>query len=84
MSVVWHHMMSLDGFIPGCEDSLDWPFLFAESTSLADETMNRISAILAGRRWYGLAIERSDGVDGIYGGDRRGTLCRPQPPEGAG
>jgi hypothetical protein len=41
--------MSLDGFIaPGPDDSMDWVFAFGKATSLADETMNRIGAILAG------------------------------------
>src|SRR5262245_49627472 len=55
---VHHHTMSLDGFIAGPDDSMDWVFGFGEATSLADETMDRIGAILAGRRWYELAIER--------------------------
>jgi hypothetical protein len=39
-------------------------FAFDEPMSLAHETMNRIGAILAGRRWYDLAIEGWEGVDG--------------------
>jgi hypothetical protein len=29
---------------------MDWAFAFGKATSLADETMNRIGAIPAGRR----------------------------------
>jgi dihydrofolate reductase len=36
--------------------------------------MRRIGAIVAGRRWYELAKERWDGVDGIYGGEWDGQV----------
>jgi dihydrofolate reductase len=83
MSTISHHTMSLDGFIAGTDDSMDWVFAFGESTSLADETMNRIGAILAGRRWYELAMERWDGVDGIYGGAYEGPVfvLTHRPPQ---
>jgi hypothetical protein len=42
---------------------MDWAFAYGAPTALADETMRRIGAILAGRRWYELAVERWDGVD---------------------
>jgi hypothetical protein len=64
MSVIFHHTMSLDGFITGPDDSMDWAFGYGEATSLADETRDRIGAILAGRRWYELAIERWHGSMG--------------------
>jgi dihydrofolate reductase len=83
MGAICHHTMSLDGFIAGPDDSMDWAFGYGEATSLADETMNRIGAILAGRRWYDLAIERWDGVDGIYGGgyDGRVFVLTHRPPD---
>jgi dihydrofolate reductase len=83
MGVICHHTMSLDGFIAGPDDSIEWAFAFGEPTSLANETMNRIGAILAGRRWYDLAIERWDGVDGIYHGAYRGPVfvLTHRPPE---
>jgi dihydrofolate reductase len=74
MSTICHHTMSLDGFIAGPDDSMDWVFAFGEATSLADKTMNRIGAILAGRRWYELATERWNGADGIYGGAYEGPV----------
>jgi dihydrofolate reductase len=61
-------MISLDGYIAGRDDAMDWAFAYGKPTALADETMNRLGAILAGRRWYELAKERWDGVDGLYGG----------------
>jgi hypothetical protein len=39
-------------------DAMDGLFGFGEATSLAGETMRRVGAILAGRRWYELATER--------------------------
>jgi dihydrofolate reductase len=74
MSVICHHTMSLDGFIAGPDDAMEWVFSYDEATSLAAETMGRIGAILAGRRWYELAMERWDGVDGIYGGAYEGPV----------
>jgi dihydrofolate reductase len=74
MGAICHHTMSLDGFIAGPDDSMDWAFAYGKATALADETMERIGAILAGRRWYDLAMERWDGVDGIYGGAWEGQV----------
>lgn len=85
MSAICHHTISLDGFITGPDDSMDWAFDYGEATSLAGETMERIGAILAGRRWYELALERWDGVDGIYGGNFEGQVfvLTHRPPEGS-
>jgi dihydrofolate reductase len=83
MSTISHHTISLDGFVAGPDDSMDWAFEYGEATSLADETMRRIGAIVAGRRWYELALERWDGVDGIYGGEYGGRVfvLTHRPPE---
>jgi dihydrofolate reductase len=74
MGTISHHTISLDGFVAGPDDSMDWAFAYGEPTSLGEETMKKIGAILAGRRWYELAKERWDGVDGIYGGDWEGQV----------
>lgn len=74
MAVISHHTISLDGFIAGPGDSLDSFFGFGKPTALADETMKRVGAILAGRRWYDLANERWGGVGGIYGGAYTGDV----------
>ena len=85
MSTVSHHTISLDGYVAGPGDSVEWSFDYGEATSLAAETMNRIGAILAGRRWFELARERWNGVDGIYGGAFEGTVFvlshRPAPDD---
>jgi dihydrofolate reductase len=86
MGVICHHTMSLDGYVAGPDDSIDWAFAFGEPTSLADETMERIGAIVAGRRWYDLAVERWNGVDGIYHGAYQGpvfVLTHRAPTESA-
>ena len=64
MATICHHTISLDGFVAGPDDSMDWAFADGEPTSVGDETMTRIGAIVAGRRWHQLAKERWDGVDG--------------------
>ena len=74
MGAISHHTISLDGFVAGPDDAMDWAFGYGSPTSLAGETMGRIGAILAGRRWYDLAAERWDGVEGIYGGAYEGRV----------
>lgn len=73
--VVWHVMMSLDGFIAGPDDSMD----FARGhdgrpNAIADDVMTGTAAILAGRRWHDVATERYDGRRGIYGGAWSGPV----------
>jgi dihydrofolate reductase len=74
VATICHHTISLDGFVAGPDDSMDWAFAYGEPTSLGGETMTRIGAIVAGRRWHQLAKERWDGVDGIYGGNWDGRV----------
>jgi dihydrofolate reductase len=74
MAAISHHTISMDGFVAGPDDSMDWAFRYGDATSLAAETMGRIGAIVAGRRWYELAAERWNGVDGIYGGAYEGKV----------
>jgi dihydrofolate reductase len=83
MGAICHHTMSVDGFIAGPDDSMDWAFAYGPATALADETMERVGAILAGRRWYDLAMERWNGVDGIYGGAYEGRVfvLTHRPPD---
>lgn len=73
-SVIWHTMMSLDGFIAGPDDTMDWAFRHGGRSALADETRDSIGAILAGRRWYDVASAKYDGVAGIYGGRWTGPV----------
>ena len=82
-TVIWHTMMSLDGYIAGPGDSMDWAFEQPGGSALADETRGAIGAIVAGRRWYDLATERWDGRQGIYGGKWDGPVLvlTHRPPE---
>ena len=85
MGTIGHYTMSLDGYVAGPRDAMDWTLGHGGATSLADETMRRIGAVLGGRRWYDLAVERWNGVDGIYGGAFDGPVFvlshRPSPPD---
>ena len=72
-TVIWHITMSLDGFIAGRDDAMEWAFRF-DSDRLADDVMRATGAILGGRGWYDAAVMKYDGVDGIYGGAWRGPV----------
>jgi dihydrofolate reductase len=81
--VVWHVTMSLDGFITGPDDSMDWVFDYDGPSQLADQVIKTTGAILAGRRWYDLVKIRWSGRQGIYGGAWSGPVfvITHQPPE---
>jgi dihydrofolate reductase len=73
--VLWHVAMSLDGFIAGPEHSMDLLFGHGGGPNpIADEVMNATGAILGGRRWHDVAMERYDGRRGIYGGAWTGPV----------
>ena len=85
-SVIWHVTMSLDGFIAGTDDSMDWVVsqwsdggestvdIDVQRSIVADEVLNSAGAILGGRRWYDVAVNKFEGYDGIYGGQWRGPV----------
>jgi dihydrofolate reductase len=73
-AVVWHVTMSLDGFITGPDDAMEWTFAFSEPSAMADDVMSSTGAIVAGRRWFDVATSRYDGVAGIYGGAWTGPV----------
>jgi dihydrofolate reductase len=81
--VIWHVTMSLDGFIAGPDDAMDWAFGYSASP-LADEVMDATGAILAGRRWFDVATRLYRGTAGIYGGAWTGPVFvlthRPPAP----
>jgi dihydrofolate reductase len=82
-SVVWHITMSLDGFIAGPDDSMEWAFKTDGPNRLADDVMNTTGAILAGRRWYDVATAKYSGRRGIYGGKWEGPVfvLTHRPPD---
>jgi dihydrofolate reductase len=93
-SVIWHVTMSLDGFIAGRDDSMDWVVaqwsdggqttrdIEVQRSAVADEVLQRAGAILGGRRWYDVAV-RELGYEGIYGGQWSGPVfvLTHRPPD---
>lgn len=93
--VIWHITMSLDGFIAGPDDSMDWVVgewsddgtntrdIEIERSSVADEVLRSAGAILGGRRWFDVAERLYDGVEGIYGGQWEGPVfvLTHRPPD---
>jgi hypothetical protein len=51
MGIVSLLTISVDGFIAGPGDAIDWAFAYGAATASADGTVRRIGAVLAGRRW---------------------------------
>jgi hypothetical protein len=45
-----------------------------QSSSIADEVLQSVGAILGGRRWYNVAGQKFDGCNGIYGGQWHGPV----------
>jgi dihydrofolate reductase len=76
--------MSLDGFIAGPDDAMDWAFEAFESSSIEEAGQNT-GAIIGGRRWYDVATAKYDGVAGIYGGAWEGPVfvLTHRPPDPA-
>lgn len=82
--VRWHITMSLDGFITGPDESMGFASGHADRMpASAREVIRTTGALLAGRNWYDVAMERYGGLDGIYGGSWRGPVYvmtrRPAP-----
>jgi hypothetical protein len=79
--------MSLDGYIAGRDDAMDWVFAdhAGQTDRMGDEVLASTGAILAGRRWHDLAAERFHGRRGIYGGRFDGPVLvlshRPPPAD---
>lgn len=75
MKVVWHITMSVDGFIAGPGDSMEWAFRRGQSTpAMALDVMRSTGAILGGRRWFDVASSKYRGLAGIYGGAWQGPV----------
>jgi dihydrofolate reductase len=72
--IIWHVTMSVDGFIAGPDDAMDWAFGHGPAGPIAHEVMESTGAILAGRRWHDVAMARYDGRTGIYGGGWTGPV----------
>jgi dihydrofolate reductase len=80
--LLWHTMMSLDGFIAGPNDDMSWVFgVDAGSGQTADEVVSSTGALLVGRRTQDVEDRLQPG---FYGGSFRGpffVLRHDPPPE---
>ena len=80
--LLWHTMMSLDGFIAGPNDDMSWVFgLDAESGETVDTVVASTGALLVGRRTQDVEDRLQPG---FYGGAFRGpffVLRHDPPPE---
>jgi dihydrofolate reductase len=81
-AVVWHVTMSLDGFIAGPDDAMEWVFDYfsEESSPTAGEVIESTGAIIMGRRTYEVEDRYRHG---IYGGAWTGPyfVLTHEPPE---
>jgi dihydrofolate reductase len=82
--VLWHVTMSVDGFIAGPGDTMDWVFGYAGPSPMGQEVIDTTGAILAGRRMYDLGLTSLKGME-PYGGAWSGpvfVLTHRPPPTG--
>ena len=78
--LLWHTMMSLDGFIAGPDDDMDWMSdIDGGEARTIDEVLRSVGALLVGRRTQD--VEDRD-QPGFYGGAFRGPffVLRHDPP----
>jgi dihydrofolate reductase len=80
-ALVWHVTMSVDGFIAGPDDAMDWVFdYFSEgSNETASEVIETTGAIIMGRHTYEVEDRERPG---IYGGAWTGPyyVLSHEPP----
>ena len=78
--VLWHTMMSLDGFIAGPDDDMGWVFgVDGGPGQTMDDVVNSTGALLVGRRTQDVEDRLQPG---FYGGAFRGPffVLRHDPP----
>jgi dihydrofolate reductase len=78
--LLWHTMMSLDGFVAGPNDDMSWAFgVDAGSRETADRVLSSTGALLVGRRTQDVEDRLQPG---FYGGAFRGPffVLRHDPP----
>jgi dihydrofolate reductase len=78
--VIWHTVLSLDGFIAGADDDMHWVFGVDDGGgTTADDVVKSIGALLVGRRTQ--SVEDRD-QPGFYGGAYTGPffVLRHDPP----
>jgi dihydrofolate reductase len=73
--VLWHVTMSLDGFIAGPENSMDWMLGYMDENDEVRVLLKNIGAVLAGRRTYDVgAVQERREFRGPYGGAWSGPV----------
>ena len=78
--VLWHTVMSLDGFVAGAGDDMRWAFeVEAGPDETIDEVVASTGALLVGRRTQDVEDREQPG---FYGGSYRGPffVLRHDPP----
>lgn len=82
--VLWHTTMSLDGFIAGPANSMEWMLGFGEEGDEVKELIKRIGAVLAGRHTYDVgAVQDRAEFRRPYGGAFSGPVfvLTHEPPK---
>jgi dihydrofolate reductase len=82
--VLWHVTMSLDGFIAGPGDSMDWAFVHSAPNPTVDEVIQTTGAVLVGRRSLEVGKQATRLETGKpYGGAWKGPefVLTHRPPE---
>ncbi len=57
--VLWHVTMSLDGFIAGPGDSMDWMLSYGHEDEEVNQLLRSIGAVLSGRRTYDIGAQQT-------------------------
>ncbi|MET3803242.1 hypothetical protein ABIB25_000226 [Nakamurella sp. UYEF19] len=68
--VLWHFTLSLDGFIAGPDQAMDWMTGFSIRPDLVDEYVETTGAVLGGRDGFGAYPD----VSSVYGGAWHGEI----------
>ena len=80
--VIWHTVLSLDGYIAGADDDMQWVFGIDDGGGgTADDVVRSIGALLVGRRTQSVEDRLHPG---FYGGAYSGpffVLCHDPPSE---
>jgi hypothetical protein len=77
--VLWHTITSLDGYIAGPDDDMDWAFGVNPTGDTVDEIVGSIGTLLVGRRTQDVEDRLQPG---FYGGAYKGPffVLRHDPP----
>ncbi|TMB47751.1 MAG: dihydrofolate reductase [Chloroflexi bacterium] len=82
--VLWHVTMSLDGYIAGPGNSMDWMLGYMDENAEVNALLKNIGAVLSGRNTYDVgAVQERREFRGPYGGAWSGPVyvLTHKPPE---